>query len=83
MNLINELETEKNHADHMTAMAQHWMERAQEAERMIATLVRAAGGEIKVHHDQLVRHKDDCELIRAMEDWDRSVRFIVRERAHA
>ena len=54
MNLINELECEKSYGDHMAAMAQHWMERAQTAERMVFVLVHAAGGEIRVHAGFLI-----------------------------
>jgi hypothetical protein len=46
--LTRELELEANYADHMTGMAQYWMRRAQEAEKMCAVLVHASGGEIRV-----------------------------------
>jgi len=51
--LVDELEIEKSHADHMTSMAQYWMRRAQEAEKAAAVLIYAAGGKIVVHRDQV------------------------------
>lgn len=48
MNLIDELEREKTHADNMAAAAQMWMHKAQEYERVIAALVHATGGRITV-----------------------------------
>ena len=62
MNLINELECEKAHADSMAAMARYWMDRAQDAQRTLAIVVHAAGG-VVVHRDHLL-DAPHLELVR-------------------
>ena len=60
--LIDELEIEARHADHMAEMAKVWMKRAQKAERdakiTIAALVEAAGGEIVLDVNHLQRARE-------------------------
>ena len=80
--LIDELEREKSYADNMAAMAQLWMEKAQAAERTLAILVYAAGGEIRVYQDHL-RDAPDLELVRETRPEDMSARFRARRRAKA
>lgn len=58
MNLIDELERERAHADDMAGMARYWMDRALKAERDLLhsriLLTDAAGGEIRVSRGNLL-----------------------------
>jgi hypothetical protein len=58
LNLISELEIEARHADNMAAMAEMWMKRALDAERLIPLLVHSAGGTIKVDEFDLMRRRE-------------------------
>lgn len=81
MNLIDELEHEKSHADAMTAAANYWMARAQRAERreleLGAMLVDAAGGKIEIGYETLA-HRDALELVR--EEVPAQFKWIFRVR---
>lgn len=77
-NLIDELEREKSHSDHMAGMAQLWMRRAQDAERTLAIAVHAAGDKVVVYRDHLY-HANDLELIRVERPEDMSVHLITRK----
>lgn len=74
--VIDELEREKSHADHMASMADYWMRRAQEAELMAGVLILAAGGEIKVNF----RHLENARKLVVTREacaWDMSTRWTA------
>lgn len=82
MNLINELESEKAHADSMAAAARYWMEQARQANRTLALVVESAGGHICVHHD-VVERIEKMELLRYEQPHDMTFHFRTRLTARA
>jgi hypothetical protein len=75
--LVDELEREVAHSDFMKAMAQHWMQRAQDAERTLAIVIHAAGGKVVVYSDHL-HDARKLEMIRFKQAHDMTTHFIVR-----
>ena len=77
MNLIAELERERSHADNMAGMAQFWMKRAQDAERLALLLVMAAGGEIVLHELDLI-HDRELTLLKERRAEDMTIIFSTK-----
>ena len=77
MNLINELECEKAHADNMAAAARYWMEQTRQANMTLAIVVAAAGGHVCVHSDVIEKAKK-MELLRYEQFHDMTVHFRTR-----
>lgn len=77
MSLIAELDREAAYADHMAAMAQFWMRKAQEAERTIMILVQAAGGKIIVRLGDL-KDANRLEMVRCEHAEDMTTHFLTR-----
>lgn len=77
MNLINELESEKAHADSMAAVARYWMEQTRQANMTLAIVVEAAGGHVCVHRD-VVEKAMNIELLRYEQPQDMTVHFRTR-----
>ena len=73
-NLIDELEIEKGHSDSMADAARYWQRRAEVATMTLAIVVKAAGGEVTVHHD-LLAEANLLDLERWYEPKDMSHHF--------
>lgn len=75
MNLIAELESEAAYADLMAEGFRREKKRADDAERMIALVVEAAGGAVTIDYHQVSKGFDDLVLERMNCAYDMSLRL--------